>query len=398
MYAGHAFSGQGGATLLEIVVNGAFLQKKRTTGVQRVSREILSALDRLLDDERCPPVTVRCVVPDQRAEAAFERLGCRNVVLEVAPGAQGHIWEQVILPAYVRDGMLLCLGNTAPVWSLLSSKPPAVMLHDQAHLLFPWDYSRAYRWFHRALEALIVRRAAPLLLVSGAERRELGSRHPIEASRAIVAPNGSWLADSPPADPSSASLPRSQRYGLFIGPPTVRKNIDGALAVAIELAREHDVPFRFVGPGIEMLDAQIPADLRALITLCGYVADSELPALYRDAAFLLYPSFFEASGLPPSEAMAFGCPVIAADLPVLRERCADAACYCDPYDRGAMVAAALRLWEDDDFAAALGRSGRLRAAGFTWDAQARLIVDAMAAAHSYPSRTLAPSGMRRARI
>lgn len=367
---------------LEIIVSGRFLGQ-RLSGVQRVSREILCALDRLAGNEAGEPVSIRCVVPDRGAADAFHALGCRHVRLELAPGLNGHLWEQVILPRHVRDGHLVCLGNTAPLPSLLSRRPPAVMLHDQAHLLYPRDYSFAYRLLHRVVEAAIVRRAAPLLLVSEAERASLATRNPGAAARAVVAPNGSWIGSAPAAAEGPDQLEeKAGRYGLFIGAPSTRKNFEAVVSVAIRLAREQRLPFRFVGPKAEMLRSRVPAELRGLIRCSGHIPDAQVPQLYRQAAFLLYPSFYEASGLPPSEAMTFGCPVIVSDLPVMRERCGEAALYCDPADTDSIHRATKRVLGDAELAARLRRQGRERAADFTWESQARTILQAIRAVQS----------------
>jgi glycosyltransferase involved in cell wall biosynthesis len=62
----------------------------------------------------------------------------------------------------------------------------------------------------------------------------------------------------------------------------------------------------------------------------GYVADDELPALYRGAAVFAYPSRFEGFGIPIIEAMACGVPCVVSSHPSLDEACGDAAVRADP--------------------------------------------------------------------
>jgi glycosyltransferase involved in cell wall biosynthesis len=88
-----------------------------------------------------------------------------------------------------------------------------------------------------------------------------------------------------------------------------------------------------------------------------------LPIIVPPRVFL-----YESSGLPPLEAMAFGCPVIVSDIPALRERCGDAAVYCDPSDIDSISGAVLRVMQDEELRSRLGRIGQKRAAEFTWNA------------------------------
>ncbi|MGB9715440.1 MAG: glycosyltransferase family 4 protein [Thermodesulfovibrionales bacterium] len=63
-----------------------------------------------------------------------------------------------------------------------------------------------------------------------------------------------------------------------------------------------------------------------------HISNEDLRYLYAGAFCLVFPSLYEGFGLPPLEAMTFGCPVITSRVSSLPEICGDAAYYIDPYD------------------------------------------------------------------
>ena len=86
--------------------------------------------------------------------------------------------------------------------------------------------------------------------------------------------------------------------------------------------------------------------------------DHDLARIYRAASLLVYPSRFEGFGLPPLEAMAHGCPVVAARAGALPEILGDAAFLdFDPMDTDALAGAISVVLDDGERAASL-RSGR----------------------------------------
>ena len=91
----------------------------------------------------------------------------------------------------------------------------------------------------------------------------------------------------------------------------------------------------------------------------------ELAVLYRRALALTYVSFFGPENLPPLEAFALGCPVIAADVPGAREQLGDSALLVDP-TRPEEIAQAIRsLHRDPSLRQTLVERGRARAARWT---------------------------------
>jgi glycosyltransferase involved in cell wall biosynthesis len=96
------------------------------------------------------------------------------------------------------------------------------------------------------------------------------------------------------------------------------------------------------------------------------VGAGELAALYAGAELVALPSFYEGFGLPAIEALSAGAPLVASDLPVLREVAGDAALYAPP-DRPDLWAERMgTLLADGDLREELRRKGRERARLFDW--------------------------------
>jgi glycosyltransferase involved in cell wall biosynthesis len=323
----------------EIVINGRFLMQP-VTGVQRVARELTRALDHLVAEEGLL-VRLRLVC---EPDAELDDLDLKVTTIERAGGTAGrhisslrrHAWEQFVLPRRVRGGHLLCLGNTAPLLALYARHATTVMIHDLSYRQYPGAYRPHYRFGHRFMLPSLLRRAQTILTVSEREKAMLAAVRPDARGRIHVAQNGGWRDGAPPECAEQPAAEPKPGYLLYVGSLSRRKNIHGVLAVAVRLAREDGLATLIVGGGSDILSPiadEVPADVAHLVRFTGPVTELDaLGRLYRDAGCLLLPSFYEASPLPPIEAMGFGCPVVVSAIPAMTERCGTAATYCDPHD------------------------------------------------------------------
>jgi glycosyltransferase involved in cell wall biosynthesis len=84
-----------------------------------------------------------------------------------------------------------------------------------------------------------------------------------------------------------------------------------------------------------------------LIVFAGFVEREELIALYRNAFALTYPSYFGPENLPPLEAFALECPVIAADASGIREQLSDAALFFNPENANELVEQIMALYKPE---------------------------------------------------
>jgi glycosyltransferase involved in cell wall biosynthesis len=275
--------------------------------------------------------------------------------------------------------ILFCPGNTAPVASLLGRQRTVVCVHDLSYLYFPSAYSTGFRLLYHALMPIVLRHADAVITVSESERRSLIEHYPFAASRISAIQNG-----GPPANVGGYSAASANRgdYILYVGSLSKRKNFPGMFEAACRLARRRGFRFVFVGgipKGISASGIGIPEDVRSRITFTGQLDDKDaLASYYRGAMCFLFPSFYEASPLPPVEAMACGCPVVASDIPSLKERCGDAALYCDPYSVDSIEQTVERLVDNKNLQDKLRTLGFGRAADFTWEKCAHSVLEVIA--------------------
>ncbi|MEM6457550.1 MAG: glycosyltransferase, partial [Acidobacteriota bacterium] len=108
-------------------------------------------------------------------------------------------------------------------------------------------------------------------------------------------------------------------YLLYVGTLLGRRHIDRLIGAFAEIAPEFEsLTLVLVGanrlrdPGA-LAQWIRRAGVGKRVRLVGYVGDSLLPALYRNAELCYYLSSYEGFGLPPLEALASGTPVVVSD-------------------------------------------------------------------------------------
>ena len=353
-----------------IYLNGRFLLQP-VTGVQRFAREITAALDRIWPSATAPAPVL--LVP----HAPEELLPYRVLRLRAVGRTRGHAWEQFELPRYTRDGLLVNLANAGPIFA----KRQLIVLHDASVFAHPETYSLPYGLFHRGLDRMFAGMGAQLATISRFSRAEIARHLRVPPADIEVVPEG--------ADhilrvaPDHAILERyglaPRRYVLAVGSLAAHKNLRALAPLAEKLSRRGLALVVVGGIAPHVFGGEV-AGLPEPAIYLGRMSDAALRALYESAAGLVFPSRYEGFGIPPVEAMACGCPVVAAAASV-REVCGDGALYADPDDPEAIAAAVLRIVEDEALAQDLRRRGRDRVATLTWDDAAAQLVRVVTRLH-----------------
>jgi alpha-1,3-rhamnosyl/mannosyltransferase len=242
-------------------------------------------------------------------------------------------------------------------------------VHDLGLLQVPWavrpDSAEALR---ERLERTVFE-ADLLLTPSEAVRRELiGIGISPGRVRAIHHGTGLLAETAPAALPPGAPA----RYALHVGTVEPRKNVPTLLAAwRLLRARGAEPPPLVLCGGwgwkAEEVRREIAAAAReGWAVHLGYVEAGELAALYARAELVAFPSFYEGFGLPAVEALQAGTPLVASDIPVLREVAGDAALYASPQRPDLWADRIAELLEDRALGEEMRRRGRERARAFDW--------------------------------
>jgi glycosyltransferase involved in cell wall biosynthesis len=165
------------------------------------------------------------------------------------------------------------------------------------------------------------------------------------------------------ASPAIGYLGRLKRY----------KSVDHLLeAIPAVLQRFPALTVQIVGDGddrsrLERVAAQL--GLERCVRFTGFVPETQKVGILRSLWVGVMPSVKEGWGLTVLEANACGTPVVASDVPGLREAVLEGETgLLYPYgDRGALSAALVRMLEDTALRARLGTASLERAKTFTWD-------------------------------
>ncbi len=210
--------------------------------------------------------------------------------------------------------------------------PQVVTLHDVIPLKRPGEYLRSGLRFR--MRYLAVERAVRVIVPTGAVAEDAVAMLKLDAANVHVVPEAPDAAFSPRSEAEVAAVRSTydlpDDYLVWAGGlrhPDPRKRVAALADTPSEL------PLVLVG------DAGPWARELSGVTITGAVDDDELAAIYTGARALVFPSNDEGFGLPPVEALACGTPVVACDVPALREVLGHRATFVAPNDLDGLVAA-----------------------------------------------------------
>ena len=268
-------------------------------------------------------------------------------------------------------------------WRKLPGVKYVVTIHDLAIRILPAQYDWKLRWYYRWQLPRSLANADAVVAVSQNTKNDIIHWYGTSADKIQVIHLG--VADHFLKAPASAGERLIvDPYFLSVTTHPKRKNILGALKAFAMFAGQCKLKYVIAGVVEENQRQELYAHagmwgIRDRVELFGYADENQLINLYRNAEFLIYPSFYEGFGFPVLEAMACRCPVIASNTSSLPEIMPDAQWLVDPGDTRDIAETMQRML-------ALPRAQRdgmiernqKHARGFTWEKTARRMIDLFA--------------------
>ena len=239
--------------------------------------------------------------------------------------------------------------------------------YSQANTAYPADLKRRLMFWIRWKNSMrIARRASAIMAVSQSCVEPLKQALGSDTPPVFGAPNG--------IDPSKQAAAQHKRWE-YTGKPSVLAITSGSMPhkgiKTLEAVAERMPDFEFRLIGRRSLQVQPLSN----VVFTGRVDDAQLADEFRQASALFFPSRIEGFGLPVLEALVFGTPVIATDIPVLREVGGKHSKYFKIDNIESAVSQLQTTIGNRDASESMSKNGLVHAEQFTWRAAAEKYLD-----------------------
>lgn len=279
------------------------------------------------------------------------------------------------------------------------SRPYVVTIHDTTRFMYGGQRRRGFQnqMAYELIFSSAVKRAKHVICVSESTRIELkrflgGRAGGPSAAGATVPPDGGGLGQDPKnvsviyegvdeefskpiADLDRAKvralLGIQDPYILYVGVWMNHKNLPRLLEAFTQVKKTHPslqlvITGKPVPKYTNVLDRVRELQLEKDVVFPGFVPHALLPALYKEAELLAFPSLYEGFGLPALEAAAIGTPVVCSNVTSLPEIMKDAAEYVNPENIDSITNGLKAVIENQSRKNELIVAGKNQALEFSW--------------------------------
>jgi glycosyltransferase involved in cell wall biosynthesis len=353
-----------------IFINGRFLTQP-ITGVQRFAFEIITALDqRVINNlDFLQTHNIICLVPNEINQSMVPQWD--NIIIQRCGILSGNFWEQIELPFFSRNGLLVNLCNIGPIMH----HKQIVVFHDASVYAYPKTYSFGFRLKYYLFMGILSHTVKKILTVSQFSKKELSHYLGIgEETISVISEGCEHILRTPPDDRILVEYDLIKTpFLLAVGNESSQKNLSIVINT-IEQSDDHSIPLAIAGGGFNKIFKKVKKTESPKVIYLGYVTDEQLRSLYSHALGFVFSSLYEGFGLPPLEAMICGCPVICSNKASMPEICGNAVEYFNPINIEELIHLLGDLVKNEALQNELRKRGYEQAKLFTWEKAADLLI------------------------
>ena len=295
----------------------------------------------------------------------------KNISSVILPRSNRIVFEQYFLPIALkkhRIDIYHAPGNMGI--PLISNVKTALTIHDLIPFQVKGYFSYSKFPFFSKLVYMLrmytsIKKADRIISVSEYTKSELIKFGADPNKIKVILSGVSFLSK-----PQKTSNKYSE-YVLNNGGIDIRKNTEGLIKAFVEIHEAFpNLKLLITGDNfgyrknLEKLASQL--NLKKLVIFTGYVSDSEMYYLIKNARCVCYPSFIEGFGFPVLEAFSLGTPVVTSKTSSLPEIAGDAAILVDPNNKREISQAVIKILRNAKLSKNLSKLGLEQAKKFSW--------------------------------
>lgn len=312
-----------------------------------------------------------------------------NVKVVLIPAPSKFIWDQVAIPLAVRREQVDLLFHPKHSLPLLANCKTLMHLRGSEYFTQPDQYKRLDLLYQKTFLPKFCTKATRIIVESEFVKRDFIRLLSIQEQKMTViylAPSDKFrvITDIQHLERIKTKYRLPSTFFLTVtrivegNKYYSGKNLINSIKGFQESRANKDSKFVIVGKYTKKFvdeHPDIPEDMRKNIIALDFVPQEDLPPIYNMAKFFLFPSYNESFGIPITEAMACGCPVITSTTTACPEIVGQAGILVDPGSIIDISNAIDRLNHDAELREELSRKGLTEAQRFNWRRSAKQTLD-----------------------
>ncbi|MGE4233904.1 MAG: glycosyltransferase family 4 protein [Bacteriovoracia bacterium] len=365
---------------MRIGINALFVLPDSNGGTETYVRGLLEGLT------KNPENHSYWVFVNKIAYKSFLKHESKNIHI-VCCSVLGHsrlgriLYEQVILPVICllyRIDILHSPGFVAPLLSLCKN---VITIHDLYYLHFPNWLSASKQLYWQFFIPFSMAKARGIFVPTQAIKEEITRFFPKHAKKVRVTHEANrfqpiqFKEQSPEFESTRSKTP----YFFWIGTFGRHKNVTTLIYAFDQLVRDATgAPPKLILAGArgssldssfdECVKLVTELGLQNVVEFVGRISDEQAISYMKQACAFIFPSLYEGFGLPVLEAMSQGCPVIASDIPALRELIGNAGLLVkNPTSFEGFAQAMLEILRNKNESQNFAKKGLERLEGFSFE-------------------------------